>query len=140
VYEERVMKFTGSTPNLFTAHVDRSVAFYRDVLGFSVVTTVPDAAPFVFVLLQRDDVSLYVNDRSTVEKDAPDSAAAMASVVVGRSGVAIFIHVQGIDELWESVHLQAPVVMPLITQWYGMTEFTVADPDGYIVTFAERKA
>jgi hypothetical protein len=30
--------------------------------------------------------------------------------------------------------------MPLITQWYGMTEFTVADPDGYIVTFAERKA
>ena len=134
------MKFTGSTPNLFTTQIDRSVAFYRDVLGFSVVTTVPDAAPFVFVLLQRDDVSLYVNDRAVVAKDAPDSAAAMQSVVVGQSGVTIFIHVQGIDELWDAVRFKAPVVMPLVTQWYGMTEFTVADPDGYIVTFAERKA
>ncbi len=133
------MKFTGSTPNLFTTHVDRSVAFYRDVLGFTVVTTVPDQAPFVFVLLQRDDVHLYVNDRAATAKDGPEPPA-MTAVVVGRSGVSLFIHVQGIDDLWESVRAKAPVVMPLVTQWYGMTEFTVADPDGYIVTFAERKS
>ena len=30
------------------------------------------------------------------------------------------------------------VVMPLKTQFYGMREFAVTDPDGHIITFAER--
>jgi lactoylglutathione lyase len=132
------MKFTGSTPNLFTNDLDRSVGFYRDVLGFAVVTTVPDAPPFVFALLQRDDVTVYVNDMANASREMPD-ASGMASVVVGRSGVTLFVHMEGIAALWETVRLQAPVVMPLKHQWYGLTEFSVADPDGYIVTFAERK-
>jgi len=132
------MKFTGSTPNLFTNDLDRSVAFYRDVLGFTVVTTVPDARPFVFALLQRDEVTVYVNDMANAAQEMHDKPG-MTSVVVGRSGVTLFVHVEGIDALWDTVRSQAPVVMPLRDQWYGMTEFSVADPDGYIVTFAERK-
>jgi lactoylglutathione lyase len=132
------MKFTGSTPNLFTNDLDRSVAFYRDVLGFTLVTTVPDAPPFVFALLQRDDVTVYVNDMASASREMPDMPG-MASVVVGRSGVTLFVHMQEIAAFWDTVRSRAPVVMPLKHQWYGMTEFSVADPDGYVVTFAERK-
>ena len=32
------------TPNLIVADVSRSIAFYRDVLGFSLEQTVPDAS------------------------------------------------------------------------------------------------
>ena len=39
------MTLTDVTPNLIVADVDRSTAFYRDVLGFSVVSTVPEAPP-----------------------------------------------------------------------------------------------
>jgi catechol 2,3-dioxygenase-like lactoylglutathione lyase family enzyme len=130
------MKLTGLTPNLFTNHLDRSVAFYRDVLGFSVVTTVPDVPPFIFVWLKRDEVSVFVNDAAAAALDLTK----MPSVEVGRSGVTIFVHVEGIAELWETVTNQAHVVQPLKEQWYGMTEFSLADPDGYIVTFAERTA
>jgi catechol 2,3-dioxygenase-like lactoylglutathione lyase family enzyme len=35
-------EITKLTPNLIVADVERAVAFYRDVLGFSVQTTVPD--------------------------------------------------------------------------------------------------
>jgi catechol 2,3-dioxygenase-like lactoylglutathione lyase family enzyme len=28
--------------------------------------------------------------------------------------------------------------MPLEKKWYGVTEFAFEDPDGYIITFAER--
>lgn len=62
-----------------------------------------------------------------------------SSVVVGQSGVTIFLHMQGVATLWEEVRSRAPVVMPLTEQWYGLTEFSVTDPDGYIVTFAERR-
>jgi len=31
-------------------------------------------------------------------------------------------------------------VIPIATQFYGMREFAIADPDGYVITFAERAA
>ena len=30
------------------------------------------------------------------------------------------------------------IVMPFVTQWYGVKEFAIADPDGYVITLAER--
>ena len=128
------MKLTSITPNLITDDIDRATAFYRDVLGFTVVTTVPDAPPFVFVWLQRDDVNVFLNDAATVKKENPGAT----SLVVGASGAAIFVHAEGVAELWEQVRGRAAVIMPLKDQWYGMREFSVADADGYVITFAER--
>ena len=28
--------------------------------------------------------------------------------------------------------------MPLVTQFYSMREFAIEDPDGYVITFAQR--
>lgn len=69
------MKFTDVTPNLIVSDIDRSLAFYRDVLGFSVTATVPDAAPFVFVWLQRDDVNVFLNTVGSVKDTLPELAA-----------------------------------------------------------------
>lgn len=129
------MKLTGVTPNLITNDINRSLVFYRDVLGFSVTTTVPDQGPFVFVWLQKDDVSIFLNDAAAVLKETP-----LAPLTVGQSGVAIFVVMEGIADLWDQVRDRAAVVLALKDQWYGMTEFSVADPDGYVITFAERKA
>ena len=129
------MKLTGLTPNLITHDVPRSTAFYRDVLGFRVVQTVPEEAPFVFVWLERDGVTVFVNDAKTVMAELPDAR----DFVVGQAGVSLFIMVEGVDELWEAVKPRARVVMPIKDQWYGMREFAVTDPDGYVVTFAERR-
>jgi lactoylglutathione lyase len=129
------MKLTGVTPNLVTDDINRSLAFYRDVLGFSVTTTVPEQAPFVFVWLQKDDVNVFLNDAAAVKHETPD-----VPMAVGQSGVALFIAMEGIQDLWTLVKDRARVVMPLKDQWYGMTEFSVVDPDGYVITFAERKA
>src|SRR4029453_6439202 len=51
--------FQSLTPNLVVSDIPRSLSFYRDVLGFSIVTTVPEAEPFVFVWLQRGDVQVF---------------------------------------------------------------------------------
>ena len=129
------MTFTGLTPNLITDDITRAVAFYRDVLGFSVSRTVPDGPPFVFVWLERDGVNVFLNDATSVHNEMPG----VSSLVVGQSGVAMFIMVQQIAALWEQVRDKATVIMPLKDQWYGMTEFAVVDPDGYVITFAERR-
>ena len=41
--------FKSNRPNLLVRDIDASTRFYRDVLGFAVNATVPDAALFVFV-------------------------------------------------------------------------------------------
>src|SRR5687768_16570323 len=65
-----VMKFADVTPNLVVSSVERSLAFYRDVLGFAVTATVPDANPFAFAWMQRDGVSVFLNSHGSIEEHA----------------------------------------------------------------------
>jgi catechol 2,3-dioxygenase-like lactoylglutathione lyase family enzyme len=137
--QEHPMKFTDAIPNLIVSDVDRSAAFYKDVLGFStVVATVPDAPPFVFVWLQRDGVSVFLNAHAGVQEDLPT----VASRPLGGTNT-IFLTLEadtpeaGIDALFGAVEPKAKVLMPLKTQFYGMREFAVEDPDGYVIICAQ---
>jgi uncharacterized glyoxalase superfamily protein PhnB len=133
------MKFQDVTPNLIVSDIEKSTAFYRDVFEFQVVTTVPDAQPFVFVWLQRDGVSVFLNLQSGMADDVPGLAQRSIGgtntlfVTIESDGVD-----QGIDRLFERIHARAKVIMPLKDQFYGMREFGVEDPDGYILFFAQR--
>jgi len=53
-------------------------------------------------------------------------------------GHTMFIEVDGVDALHERIQSRVRVIMPLVTQWYGGREFAIEDPDGYVITFAER--
>ena len=61
----------------------------------------------------------------------------MAGLETG-GGNTMFIEVAGIDALHDAVRPRVKIMMAIVTQWYGMREFAVADPDGYVITFAER--
>ena len=125
--------FTSVTPNLLVRDIDRSTAFYRDVLGFTVRQTVPDAAPFVFVWLERDGVPVFLNDPKAVAHDLPDAA----SRTPGGTATLFFV-MTDVDAYHAQVAPHTEILMPLKTQFYGMREFAVADPDGHILTFAQR--
>ena len=125
--------FTSVTPNLLVADIARSTAFYRDVLGFNVKQTVPDQAPFVFVWLERDGVPVFLNDPKAAAHDYPDATSRPAG-----GTATLFFAVTDVDALHSHVANRSTVVMPLKTQFYGMREFAIEDPDGHILTFAER--
>jgi uncharacterized glyoxalase superfamily protein PhnB len=128
-----MITFTSVTPNLLVQNVERSTAFYTNVLGFHIKQTVPEQAPFVFVWLERDGVPVFVNDPKAVEDDLPASAHR----IPGGTATLYFV-ITGIDAFHAQVQSQAKVVMPLKTQFYGMREFAIEDPDGHLLTFAER--
>ena len=128
-------RFTSVTPNLLVRDVARSTSFYRDVLGFTMGETVPDKEPFVFVWMKHGDVSVFLNDIKAAEHDYPPAAT------MPQGGTAaLFFIVTGVDAYHAQVAPNANVIMPLKTQFYGMREFAVTDPDGHIITFAERVA
>ncbi len=101
--------------------------------GFSVKQTVPDAAPYVFVWLERDGVGVFLNDSKAAAHDFPD---AMRRTPGGTA--TMFFVVTGVDALHARVAPHVQIVMPLKTQFYGMREFAIADPDDHLITFAER--
>jgi catechol 2,3-dioxygenase-like lactoylglutathione lyase family enzyme len=133
------MKFSDVTPNLVVSDVSRSLAFYRDVLGFSLVTTVPEAAPLAFAWMQRDSVSIFLNSLEAVRADNPElgrraiGGANTLFVVLEAPTIA-----EGVDAMRAAVGGQARVVMELKDQFYGMREFGVEDPDGYVIFFAQQ--
>ena len=125
--------FRKLTPNLLVADVSRSLAFYTGVLGFNRGMTVPEEAPFVFGSVTSDAVEIFFNEQATAVKEYPP----LADRPIGASGT-MFIEVDAIEAYYAQLQGQVNVVIPLVTQWYGMKEFAIADPDGYLITFAER--
>jgi catechol 2,3-dioxygenase-like lactoylglutathione lyase family enzyme len=123
------------TPNLIASNVDRSVAFYRDVLGFAVEASVPDAAPLVFAWMKRGNVDVFLNAPEAAIEEYP----AFKDRPIGGT-LTLFFEVAGIRDAYAVLESQVRVVMPLEKKWYGMTEFAFEDPDGYLITFAEREA
>ena len=125
--------FTKLTPNLLVASVERSLAFYVDVLGFERGLTVPDESPFVFASVTSGAIEIFFNDAASAVKEYPG----FDGKPIGATGT-LFIEVEGVDALHDRLKPRVPIVMPIVTQFYGMREFAFEDPDGYVITFAER--
>lgn len=126
--------FSKLTPNLIVADVDRSIAFYRDVLGFTVGMHVPDESPFVFAGVQCGEVEIFLNAPGPAYEEYP----AFKDRSIGGT-LTLFIHVTGVRKMHAELLGRVNVVMPLERKWYGVTEFAITDPDGYIITFAEQE-
>ena len=126
--------FRKLTPNLLVASVERSLAFYVDVLGFDRGMTVPDQSPFAFASVTSGAVEIFFNDAATAIKEYP----AFGGKPLGATAT-MFIELEGsVDDLHDRIKDHAKVTMPLLTQFYGMREFAIEDPDGYMITFAQR--
>jgi len=121
------------TPNLIVSDVERSLAFYRDVLGFTVTQTVPDASPLVFAIVRSGPVEVYLNAPGPAVAEYP----AFKDRPIGGT-LTLFIRVAGIRAAYAELKGRVNVVMPLEKKWYGPTEFACTDPDGYVITFAEQ--
>jgi uncharacterized glyoxalase superfamily protein PhnB len=121
------------TPNLLVASVERSLAYYTEVLGFSRGMTVPEQPPLVFAQVTSGAVEIFFNDAKGAVAEYP----MLGDRPIGATGT-MFIEVEQIEALHADLQSKATIVVPLFTQWYGMKEFAIADPDGYLITFAER--
>ena len=128
------MKFQKLTPNLVVRDVTASMEFYRSALGFQPAITVPDQPPYVFGSVTSGSVEIFFNDQKMVSEDYPP----LGAKPIG-GALTLFIEVGGIEEVLAAVQKSAAkIIMPLKQQFYGMREFAFEDPEGWIVTIAEK--
>lgn len=136
---------TSLTPNFMVKDVKKSVQFYTNILGFHLIMAVPesqnsitetisDDMNIIYALVQNGDINIMLQEEASLKKDL----IPFVEKEMGAS-VSFYFDVKNIQEVYESLKKQAPVIKELFTTWYGMNEFYIEDPDGYILGFAEAK-
>jgi lactoylglutathione lyase len=128
------VKFQKVTPNLVVSNVSASLKFYEETLGLKRQMTVPEQEPFVFAGVGSGNVEIFLNQKETVVAEY----AAFAGKPLGGT-FTMYVEVDNVEELHRRVQQhKVKIVMPMEKKFYGMQEFAVADPDGYLITFAQR--
>lgn len=102
--------------------VGETARWYRDNLGFT-VDPFPEAEPWLFAILERDDIRIMLQRRDKARSD-------------GRAWSA-YITVTGLTELYQSVQKRVTIIRAPHRQPYGLTEMEVLDPNDYVLVFSE---
>jgi catechol 2,3-dioxygenase-like lactoylglutathione lyase family enzyme len=110
----------GAATVFVVGDIARSIAHYRDALGFAV--TFQYGEPTFYACLCRDEVALHL------------LAAHRTRRLPGNGGICIFV--RDVDRVHaDLVSRGAKVIKAPENYAYGMRDFDVVDPDGNQLTF-----
>lgn len=109
-----------------------SVAFYRDLLGFTIVKQSGSGDDFDWGLLRLDDSELMLNtayDRG--ERPATPDPARMAA----HGDTTFYFACRDVEAAYDHLRIRGIDVEPPKIAWYGMKQLYLKDPDGYLLCF-----
>jgi uncharacterized glyoxalase superfamily protein PhnB len=132
---EGVFMLKKLTPNFMVEDVRKTIDFYQDVLGFTVLTTVDNEDEIGFAILQRDQIEIMFQSRKSLSENVP----ALSGSAIGASQT-LYIEVSGIDALYEALRDKLDIVVDIHSTFYGTREFYFKDINGYILSFSEAGA
>ena len=134
------MKMARTIPALPVKDIGRSVEFYRDKLGFTLV----HQQEAQFAIVRRDAAEIHL--WAAVDEAWRTRGGGSSPVVSGAESfiagtASCRVEVEGVDELYQEVNKQGILeanAQPR-DQWWGAREFHVKDPDNNLVTLFEIK-
>ena len=124
------------TTNLMVESVDESIAFYQDILGFSVLTSVPsESGGLQFAILSKDGLNLMMQEKGDLIKEYPSLNTSRV-----QPSVTLYITVDDFGGLYEELKDKYNILSDVHETFYGTKEFAIADNNGYVLTITEHKA
>lgn len=122
-------------PNLFVRDIRATIEFYKS-LGFNLVMTVPAEtdADLVWAMVTNGNVTFMFQTFQSLGDTLP-----MISRQDGGS-LLFYIQIRKIRSFFERIKDKVNVVHGLEKRFYGATEFSITDPNNYLLTFAEDEA
>jgi lactoylglutathione lyase len=118
---------------LFVSDLDRSIAFYRDVLGFELARRDPGYAS-----IRHGEVQLGLGPIAKLPESGGHFTQERLAANRGM-GVEIVLEVDDIQHVLEHVQAMAyPVFEPLQERPWGLVDFRIVDPDGYYLRLSSR--
>jgi uncharacterized glyoxalase superfamily protein PhnB len=121
------------SPNIFTHDIKNTVAFYQ-LLGFNITMSVPkEGDELVWAMMVNGSVTLMLQTFESLADELPEISRNPGGSLL------LYINVTAIRGFFEEIKDLVPVLKGLETTFYGATEFSIKDPNGYVLTFAEHE-
>ena len=123
--EKPVVAIRQIWPLLFVHDIERSVAFYRDGLGFTLARRADAHGKMFWCRLERGVVSIMLQ-QGTAEDGAAEGR--------GR-GVVFYLICDDADAIYAEFSSRGLRLDPPTVVYYAMKQLVVPEPDGYALCF-----
>jgi uncharacterized glyoxalase superfamily protein PhnB len=120
------------SPNIFVRDINETINYYKQ-LGFKLIMTVPEEGDPVWAMMTCGEVTFMFQSFDSLGEELPD--------ISRQSGASLLLYIQ-IEEIrkyHDSIVEKVDVIKGLEKTFYGATEFSIKDLNGYILTFAEEE-
>src|SRR5436853_5961678 len=119
------------SPNIFVTDLPGTIEFYQK-LDFQVITSVPDASgEMIFALMMNGATTFMFQTFKSIENQLPAVSREKGGSLL------LYIKMKGIRVFFERIRKTIPIISDLEKTFYGATEFSVVDPNNFVLTFAE---
>ena len=120
------------SPNIFVRDLKETIKFY-EFLGFNVVMTVPEQGDFIWAMMTCGNVTFMFQTFDSLGSELP--------TISRQDGGSLLLYIQTkeIRVFHDKIKDKVVVIKELEKTFYGATEFSIQDLNGYILTFAENE-
>jgi glyoxylase I family protein len=122
----------GMAPLLQVFDMPASLHFYRDALGFELVSQSGPGENFGWGLLRLSGVEVMLN---TAYDEGERPALPDPARVSGHGDTCLFFGCEDLDGTYQQLHAKGLDLQEPKVTWYGMKQLYVTDPDGFGVCF-----
>ncbi len=118
------------TANFFVNDINKTIDFYKQ-LGFNLVMTVPEEGDITWAMMTCGNVTFMFQTVQSLGNDLPS--------ISRQSGGSLLFYIKTteIRKFFDHIKDSVKVVKGLEKTFYGATEFSIEDNNGYLLTFAE---
>jgi uncharacterized glyoxalase superfamily protein PhnB len=118
------------SPNIFVKDMNATMAFYKQ-LDFEVIMSVPEKGEYDWVMMKNGEVNFMFQTFKSLSDQLPE--------INRKDGGSLlfYIKLKGIRGFHDKIKDKAKVIIELNKAFYGATEFSIIDNNGYVLTFAE---
>ena len=126
------MKIASLSPNLMVKNVNKSIEFYCNILGFSLIQTVPENGEPDWGMVEKDGLFIMFQKEESIKSEYPE----LNDLNPG-GALTFYIKISNIQKFYEEISTQINISHKMHKTFYGADEFAITDPDGFILVFSD---
>jgi uncharacterized glyoxalase superfamily protein PhnB len=119
-----------NTPNIFVKDINQTINFYKK-LGFNLIATVPEEGDYVWAMMMCDNVTFMFQSFKSLGEEMPEISR------INGGSLIFYIKLKDVQNFHDRIKDEVKILKGLEKTFYGATEFSIQDVNGYVLTFAE---
>jgi len=129
---EKLLHMKSIAPNIFVRDMNKTIEYYQH-LGFEVAMKVPEEGDIVWAMLSCGSVNFMFQSFESLGEELPE--------ISRQDGGSLLLYIQTkeIVQFHDRIKDKVNIFKGLEKTFYGATEFSIQDINGYILTFAEEE-